>query len=149
MAYLRDMIRKDSDYEVNQFNVLIDDINARCGSFKYRPGVLQNVENDLWSVSPMLKADAQAIVKSWRQGNTSTGQTATIPVQTQRLLDLNARDDAKAVQQKLKDGGLYTWTVDGVFGERSRDALTLFKITKGLPNDSVWDMATQRTLFGQ
>lgn len=64
-----------------------------------------------------------------------------------RLLNPRNRDDARAIQQALKEKGYYTSKVDGLFGKGSQGALREFK--KGVmgQDNSQWDMSTQQKLF--
>lgn len=66
------------------------------------------------------------------------------------LMDLKDKADASKVQQRLKDLGLLDGTVDGAWGKGSNRALEKFKAANvDLPDDSVWDIATQTALFGR
>jgi hypothetical protein len=65
------------------------------------------------------------------------------------LMDLNDKSDATKVQQRLKDLGYLEGTVDGSWGNGSSKALEKFKATNAdLPDDSAWDIQTQKSLFG-
>ncbi len=63
------------------------------------------------------------------------------------FLSLNVPDDIRRVQGRLKDLGLYTFRVDGIWGKRSQHALKLFKRVSQLPNPQTWDVETQKKLF--
>lgn len=63
------------------------------------------------------------------------------------FLSLNVPDDVRRVQGRLKDLGLYTFRVDGIWGKRSQHALKLFKSVNRLPNPQTWDVETQQKLF--
>lgn len=65
----------------------------------------------------------------------------------QIFLSLNVPDDICRVQGRLKDLGLYTYHVDGIWGKRSQHALQVFKRISRLPDPKVWDLETQKKLF--
>ncbi len=65
----------------------------------------------------------------------------------QIFLSLNVPDDICRVQGRLKDLGLYTYHVDGIWGKRSQHALQVFKRISQLPDPKVWDLETQKKLF--
>lgn len=56
-------------------------------------------------------------------------------------------DDARAVQQRLKDLGYYKGKVDGNFGSGSEDALEAFQKNNGLEPDGVAGQGTYTVLF--
>ena len=58
-------------------------------------------------------------------------------------------DDARAVQQRLKDLGYYTGSVDGKFGAASVRALKAFQEKSGIANDGVCGSQTRNMLFGE
>lgn len=58
-------------------------------------------------------------------------------------------DDAKAVQQRLKDLGYYTEKVDGKFSAASVKALKAFQVKSGLAQDGVCGIKTRAVLFGE
>ena len=62
---------------------------------------------------------------------------------------LNPSDpsDAKKIQARLGDLGLYEGTIDGVWGKGSRAGLRLFKQEHSLKNPETWDKETQMLLF--
>jgi hypothetical protein len=64
-----------------------------------------------------------------------------------RLLDPRNRDDARLIQQTLKDKGYYKSKVDGLFGKGSQKALFEYKKEEMGQENNQWDMATQRHLF--
>lgn len=63
LDYIRPMTTNNS--QIDRFNALVGDFNARCGNFRYTPGVLESVEGEVASRAATLRADAQRIVASW------------------------------------------------------------------------------------
>ena len=63
LEYMRPIT--NSQYEINRFNSLIDDYNARCSNFQYRQGTLSSVEREATSQASALRAEARRIVSSW------------------------------------------------------------------------------------
>jgi|GEM_PF-3145339 len=64
-----------------------------------------------------------------------------------RLFNLRDRNDARKVQQALKDKGYYTTKVDGLFGKGSKKALRAYKKSEMGLDDYKWNMNTQKQLF--
>ena len=46
-------------------------------------------------------------------------------------------DEVVAIQQKLKEKGYYNYTVDGIFGTRTRNAVISFQRDNGLAADGI------------
>ena len=63
LDYIRMMTA--TNYQIDRFNVLIDDYNQRCSNFSYVSGVLQSVQGEVSSRSVELQADARRMVASW------------------------------------------------------------------------------------
>ena len=63
------------------------------------------------------------------------------------LLDLKKTADARRVQKALAAQGLYKAGIDGIWGRKSRAALTRFRASLGLPATDAWDDGTQKALF--
>jgi peptidoglycan hydrolase-like protein with peptidoglycan-binding domain len=64
------------------------------------------------------------------------------------ILDPAIPRDAMVIQKRLADAGLYTGTIDGIWGRGSRAGLRSFKEEHSLTNPDVWDKETQILLFG-
>jgi hypothetical protein len=64
-----------------------------------------------------------------------------------RFLDPKNKDDAKLIQQALKDLGYYKGKIDGLFGKGSLRALQLFRKSAMGKDAPQWDMETQNRLF--
>jgi peptidoglycan hydrolase-like protein with peptidoglycan-binding domain len=63
------------------------------------------------------------------------------------LLDPAVPQDAKLIQGRLAELGLYRGAIDGVWGRNSRAALRAFKEKNALADPDVWDRDTQMFLF--
>ena len=63
------------------------------------------------------------------------------------ILDPSEPLDAKKIQARLADLGLYEGTIDGIWGKGSRAGLRLFKQEHALKNLDMWDKETQMLLF--
>lgn len=72
---------------------------------------------------------------------------APTAVQTRALINLHSKADARLVQKKLQDLGLYRAKIDGTWGRRSANALRQFKSIRGLPALPEWDQTTQDALL--
>lgn len=63
------------------------------------------------------------------------------------ILDPSKSTDAKLIQSRLADLGLYLDKIDGAWGKNSKIALKKFKNRHQLPDPEKWDMRTQVKLF--
>jgi len=63
------------------------------------------------------------------------------------LLDPTVPRDAKVIQGRLAELGLYRGAIDGVWGRNSRAALKAFKEKNSLGDPESWDRDTQILLF--
>lgn len=63
------------------------------------------------------------------------------------LLNLAVSKDAKIIQSRLAEQGLYKGAMDGIWGKLSRAALKAFKEQNSLENPEKWDKETQILLF--
>jgi hypothetical protein len=73
----------------------------------------------------------------------------TAPVQDERRgrIDIRRADDAMRVQMRLVELGFLVGAADGIWGQRSRGALTAFRIANRLGQDDAWDEMTETKLF--
>ncbi len=55
-------------------------------------------------------------------------------------------NEVKAIQQELKDRGLYTGSVDGIFGKATQAAVKKFQTQQGLASDGIAGPATLKKL---
>ena len=62
-------------------------------------------------------------------------------------LDLAKVPDAKRVQQRLIELGYLSGVADGVWGSKSKRALSEFRIAEKMGQDDQWDQATEMKLF--
>jgi peptidoglycan hydrolase-like protein with peptidoglycan-binding domain len=81
-----------------------------------------------------------------------TGHTAPEPDQHpissgSIILNPSEPSDAKKIQARLADLGLYEGVIDGIWGKGSREGLRLFKQEHALKNPDMWDKETQMLLF--
>ena len=62
-------------------------------------------------------------------------------------LDIRTSQDAALVQQRLIELGYLQGNSDGLWGAKSRAALSAFKVWASLDRNDVWDSATELKLF--
>ena len=62
-------------------------------------------------------------------------------------LDLGQKADALRIQQRLIELKFLDGTPDGIWGRRSRKALSEFRASRGLGKDDAWDETTQDILL--
>ncbi len=63
------------------------------------------------------------------------------------LLDPSSPQDARKIQTRLLELGLYKGQIDGIWGKGSQAALKAFKEQNSLANPDKWDKETQMLLF--
>jgi TolB-like protein len=63
------------------------------------------------------------------------------------LLNPKIKADAKRIQQALAAQGLYKAKIDGVWGKKSKAALSRFRASLALPATPNWDQQTQTALL--
>lgn len=64
---IKEEVNKYSQLEIDNFNELVSDFNARCSSFKYRRADMSRTEQEVAERNPMLMAEGKRIVRSWRE----------------------------------------------------------------------------------
>lgn len=71
-----------------------------------------------------------------------------VPYETQAVLSkMGSRgNEVKAIQEKLKERGLYKGSVDGIFGSGTREAVKKFQKQQGLTADGIAGPATLKRL---
>ncbi len=145
IEYLRDMPINDS--EIDRFNALIDHYNLRCAQFRYQQGVLQSVERELPGRIGILYSEALRISLSWKGSTIPSLNRTTSQQPGTVLLSPMSKDDTLIIQRRLAELGFYKFTIDGVWGGGTRQALMEFKASHGLEYSEDWDLETQRRLF--
>ena len=55
----------NTNYQIDQFNGLIDDFNTRCSNYRYRSGDLRSIQREAIEKATEMRADARRIVSSW------------------------------------------------------------------------------------
>jgi hypothetical protein len=63
------------------------------------------------------------------------------------VMDLSNVPDAQRVQQRLIELGYLSGVADGVWGSKSKRALSEFRIAEKMGQDDQWDQATEMKLF--
>jgi hypothetical protein len=63
--YLRPMIDNYSGYQIDRFNALIDDHNARCGNYTYYEVDNAAVQREVFGKAATFRFDANRIFESW------------------------------------------------------------------------------------
>ena len=147
LSILRGLVSSNREIDrFNRFNALVSDLNSRCSRFRYRQGVLQDIEAEVLGKRQSLRLDAKRLFSSWRESPLSPSASSA----GESLIDVTTVSGATLVQSRLKELGYYTNVVDGLWGPASRRALRNFKSSQsGIGYDDRWDLATQRALMGR
>ena len=73
--------------------------------------------------------------------------TEEAPLYTETLSKMGSRgSEVKAIQEKLKERGLYNGSVDGIFGSATQAAVKKFQKQQGLTQDGIAGPATLKRL---
>ena len=64
---IKEEVNRYSQLEIDNFNELVSDYNARCGNFKYRRGDMGRIKQEVAERNPVLMAEGKRIVSSWRE----------------------------------------------------------------------------------
>lgn len=87
------------------------------------------------------------LTKEVRELLAASSPAPAAPALPPKLLSLRTKADAKRVQQALAAQGLYKGKIDGIFGKRSKAALSRFRASMALPATPAWDIQTQTALL--
>ncbi|MGY6630394.1 MAG: peptidoglycan-binding domain-containing protein [Wenzhouxiangella sp.] len=123
MEAARAVLNNYSDSDVDRFNAMVADYNSRCGSFRYRSGVLESARRDVEPYRSQLQAEG----RSRFARSPSTGAPAT-PAPARPTPD----ETVRAVQQRLNELGYNPGPADGLMGPRTRAAIISFQQAQGL-----------------
>ena len=108
-----------SNLDVAAFNESVDDHNRRCGSFKYRRGVLERAKREVEAMRTQIVAE----------GTVGFGQPrGTIQTPSNRNGDPAAVLEA---QRFLTNLGYDPGMIDGIFGRKTKSAIKQFERNAG------------------
>lgn len=132
--------------ESKKLAALEEDWLARCEFYEYKNEDREAVHWDLKINGPALIQEAQEILKTWRYGDDAENS----PLDSNELMNLNNPLHVKLIISRLRQLKCFTasetpeiWDQECVF------ALKDFKATYLSKLDSVWDIDTQKALFGK
>jgi hypothetical protein len=126
------------DSDVDRFNAMVADYNSRCGSFRYRSGVLESARRDVEPYRSQLQSEGRSRFASRSAGSLST------PAQSRPALDATVQ----AIQRKLNELGYEAGTADGLMGRGTRSAILAFQRDNGLVADGKPTAALLQLLSG-
>ncbi|MBR4081936.1 MAG: peptidoglycan-binding protein [Clostridia bacterium] len=93
-----------------------------------------------------LKVSGKVTTATTTTTTTTTNQSASVPTST--LRPGSSGSAVKTLQQKLKDLGYYTGSIDGKYGAGTKAAVEKFQKKKGLTRDGIAGPKTLSALFG-
>lgn len=132
-----------SDAQNAHFNKKVADFNAVCANGQYYTDDQKRISRELAAQSSRLEVEARREIEA-----VSTNPSASRTIDLSRdLLNTAERTQARRIQQRLFDLGFYAGSIDGIWGQKSRDALNVFKLSRSMPANGAWDISTQRALF--
>ena len=137
---LRPMLTTNS--QIDQFNAVVSDYNARCGSFRYKRGALERARREVEQQRAQIVAN---VSPPWQRGSQAsppspTSSTVTQPG-TQRTGPTTQPSTVQGsqltvdVQSSLKELGYNPGLVDGLYGARTKSAIQSFQRDAGVVPD--------------
>jgi len=138
------------DIIIGYFNLATNDFNRRCEQFRIASSELDDLRKEAEGNRKALDKQAHERVAAWQKiallPPVNLEETNPISIGFQRL-DPSNTDDARIIQERLKELGYFEYNIDGIWGNQSRDALKSFKQHNSMALNSDWDTVTQLLLF--
>jgi hypothetical protein len=141
---MRDVI--DTNAGIDEFNLIVNDNNSRCGSYRYREGSQSIAERDVEAYRSQIVSEA--IGEAMQLGRSSqlpdpavspSASTSSTPKKPKAQL-------TRAAQQFLTDLGYDPGPVDGGYGRRTIDAVKAFQRDANITQDGWIDEDLLSTL---
>jgi hypothetical protein len=133
-----------NDNIVDQFNVRVDDYNARCADYSYYDYAMSKAKKAAEGESLNSIMKAHRLIKKWTGG--SVGNAAIVLPGTK--YDPTNYNGAVAIQTRLSVLGFYKSTIDGQWGAGSGAALRAWKKANGMPGKRYLGPAHRRLVDG-
>lgn len=105
-------VNLSNDRVIDKYNELVEKYNARCGSYKYYEDQLNRAKREVFSLKHAIEYNA---LKNFKLLDTRTNSVNS------------NKYDVLDVQNALKMRGYDVGTVDGLMGNRTRDAIKQFQ----------------------
>lgn len=105
-------VNRSNDRVIDKYNELVEKYNARCGSYKYYEDQLNRAKREVFSLKNEIEYNA---LKNFKLLDTRTNSVNS------------NKYDVLDVQNALKIRGYDVGTVDGLMGNRTRDAIKQFQ----------------------
>ncbi|EKO3577767.1 peptidoglycan-binding protein [Vibrio parahaemolyticus] len=105
-------VNRSNDRVIDKYNELVEKYNARCGSYKYYEDQLNRAKREVFSLKNEIEYNA---LKNFKLLDTRTNSVNS------------NKYDVLDVQNALKIRGYDVGTVDGLMGNRTRDAIMQFQ----------------------
>lgn len=112
--------------------------NSILSSCSFQFGIHEDLVELFQSQTIHSDVDSNASKHSKEYGKIESGQ---------KMLGPKSKEDIKLIQERFSELGLYKFKIDGIWGERTQNALIQFKKIHRLPNPGIWDIQTQKELF--
>ncbi|MCS0083868.1 peptidoglycan-binding protein [Vibrio alginolyticus] len=105
-------VNRSNDRVIDKYNELVEKYNARCGSYKYYEDQLNRAKREVFSLKNEIEYNA---LKNFKLLDTRTNSVNS------------NKYDVLDVQNALQMRGYDVGTVDGLMGNRTRDAIKQFQ----------------------
>ena len=93
------------------------------------------------------KWDKETQIALFREAGEAPGDSQESISSGSVLLNPSSSQDARKIQTRLQELGLYKGPIDGIWGKGSQAALNAFKKQNSLADPDKWDKETQMLLF--
>lgn len=137
---MNSLVNNYDSNSVRQFNLLIDDYNARCGSYRYRSGDLETakrkIEKNRSEIVAQAISDADWLGISRKQPARDTAPAPNSSSQDEKKTKSSLIRD---IQKALRDLGYNPGPADGKSGSRTVNAIKAFQRDQGITQDGKMD----------
>lgn len=137
---INSLVNNYDSNSVRQFNLIVDDYNARCGSYRYRKGDLEiakrKIEEKRSEIVTQAISDADWLGISSKRSLRDTALVPGASSQDERKTKSNLIMD---IQKALRDLGYNPGPADGKSGSRTVSAIKAFQRDQGITQDGKMD----------
>jgi hypothetical protein len=101
----------------------------------------------IWAIGMAAAVLGSLAIVALKSGSQNANSPSTARRETETSTSLVVPDDTIQVQSRLIDLGYMIGPPDGLWGNKSRQALRAFKTANGIRADDKWDSETSAKLF--
>ena len=120
---------------IDRFNRIVSDYNSRCGEYRYRKGNLSRAKREVETYRSQIVADA---IREAREYDNTYTQSYSAKPSTSKITSLPKKPSVKLTreaQQLLTDLGYKLGPIDGLYGQKTSEAIKAFQRNTGITVD--------------